>query len=79
VIFDAARDADAVVLTKDQDFVDLVERLGPPPRVLWVTIGNTSNAHLKDVLQRTLAEALELIEKGERLVEITEAPRNHPP
>ena len=43
-IFMAARAADAVVLTKDADFVALLERLGPPPRVLWVTCGNTTNA-----------------------------------
>ncbi|MBM3302259.1 MAG: DUF5615 family PIN-like protein, partial [Deltaproteobacteria bacterium] len=30
-IFDAARKAEAVVMTKDEDFVLLVERLGPPP------------------------------------------------
>jgi predicted nuclease of predicted toxin-antitoxin system len=29
-IFDAARQANAIVLTKDADFVELVERLGPP-------------------------------------------------
>ena len=32
-IFDAARQAKAFVLTKDADFAELVERLGPPPGV----------------------------------------------
>jgi predicted nuclease of predicted toxin-antitoxin system len=41
-IFDAARIADAVVLTKDRDFVDPVRRRGIPPRVIWITCGNTS-------------------------------------
>jgi predicted nuclease of predicted toxin-antitoxin system len=41
-IFDAARIADAVVLTKDRDFVDLVRRRGIPPHVIWITCGNTS-------------------------------------
>ena len=36
-IFAAARLAEAIVLTKDADFVELVERLGPPPRLLWIT------------------------------------------
>ena len=32
-IFQAARTAGAVVMTKDSDFVELVRRLGPPPKV----------------------------------------------
>jgi predicted nuclease of predicted toxin-antitoxin system len=42
VIFQAAREAGAVVMTKDSDFLRLLERYGPPPQVLWVTLGNTS-------------------------------------
>jgi len=38
------RDAEdkAVVMTKDSDFVLLLDRLGPPPQVIWITCGNTS-------------------------------------
>ena len=71
-IFLAAREADAVVLTKDRDFILLLEQLGPPPRVLWLTIGNTSNAHLKQVLTQNLPSALELLRRGESLVEIAD-------
>lgn len=38
-IFRGARDARAVVITKDKDFVQMVERLGAPPQVLWLTCG----------------------------------------
>jgi predicted nuclease of predicted toxin-antitoxin system len=69
-IFAAAREANAIVLTKDDDFAILLERLGPPPRVLWVTCGNTSNEHLRRVLTVTLPDALKLINAGEVLVEI---------
>jgi predicted nuclease of predicted toxin-antitoxin system len=31
-IFAAARQANAVVMTKDEDFTEMVERLGPPRR-----------------------------------------------
>jgi predicted nuclease of predicted toxin-antitoxin system len=70
VIFSVAREANAIVLTKDEDFAILLERLGPPPRVLWVTCGNTSNEHLRRVLTATLPDALKLINAGEILVEI---------
>jgi predicted nuclease of predicted toxin-antitoxin system len=69
-IFAAAREANAIVLTRDDDFAILLERLGPPPRVLWVTCGNSSNEHLRQVLAATLPDALKLINAGEVLVEI---------
>lgn len=73
-IFDRAREAEVVVLTKDSDFVLLQERLGAPPSIMWVRCGNTSNAHLRRVLTRTFAAARRLIEAGEALVEITDVP-----
>ena len=33
-IFKAAREARVIVMSKDEDFRALVERLGPPPQVL---------------------------------------------
>lgn len=73
-IFSAAREAKAVVLTKDLDFVLLQKRLGPPPAILWVRCGNTSNVYLKDVLRRTLPAACALIDAGESLIEIADLP-----
>jgi len=72
-IFQAARKENAVVMTKDSDFVLLLERLGPPPQVIWVTCGNTSNARLKEVLLNTLPKAIELLDAGEKLVEVNAA------
>ncbi|NQU11598.1 DUF5615 family PIN-like protein [bacterium] len=71
-IFDAARQANATVLTKDADFVELLERLGPPPQVIWITCGNTANAVLQRRLRQALPQALSLVRAGEALVEITE-------
>ena len=69
-IFDAARSAGAVVMTKDVDFVSLLERRGPPPQVLWVTCGNTSDARLREILGRVFGTAREMLTAGEALVEI---------
>jgi predicted nuclease of predicted toxin-antitoxin system len=71
-IFLAAREAGAVVLTKDSDFVLLLEQLGPPPQVLWLTVGNTSNARLKEVLLKSFPTVQSLLLRGEPLVEISE-------
>jgi len=69
-IFAAARSAAAVVMTKDSDFVKLLEESGPPPQVVWLTCGNTSNARLKQTLTKALPRAIGLLESGEPLVEI---------
>lgn len=69
-IFAAARGAGAVVLTKDSDFVRLLEQHGEPPKVIWLTCGNTSDAALQQILERNFTTALKLLEEGENLVEI---------
>lgn len=69
-IFDAARSTGAVVMTKDVDFVGILERLGPPPQVLWVTCGNTSDAQLREILGDVFGTAVEMLAAGEPLVEV---------
>jgi len=70
-IFDKAREEQVVIFTKDEDFVDLVGRLGTPPQVLWLRCGNMSNARLWTVLSSALPDAIELLGQGEPVVEIT--------
>jgi predicted nuclease of predicted toxin-antitoxin system len=69
-IFMAARKGADVVMTKDRDFVELLARLGPPPKIIWITAGNTSNRNLKGILQATFRDALAALESGESFVEI---------
>ena len=71
-IFAAARTAGAVVITKDSDFVDLVSRLGPPPQIVWLTCGNTTNAALREILGEAWPRVADLLAAGEPLVEISE-------
>ncbi len=72
-IFESARQQRAVVMTKDSDFVELINRYGPPPQVIWLTFGNTSNARLKEILEKTIVQAINLLNSGESLVEIGSA------
>jgi predicted nuclease of predicted toxin-antitoxin system len=69
-IFAAAKAQGTIIMTKDSDFVDLANRFGAPPQIIWLTCGNTSNARLKGILGITLLDALELLRAGEILVEI---------
>lgn len=69
-IFLEARKQSAIVMTKDSDFVALQNELGAPPKIIWITCGNTSNAKLKDILTATLPKAVMFLNSGENLVEI---------
>lgn len=69
-IFLEAQKADAIVMTKDSDFVSVLDRFGSPPKIIWLTCGNTSNSNLKIILSKTLQDAIELLNNGEQIVEI---------
>ncbi|MCZ8250730.1 MAG: DUF5615 family PIN-like protein [Microcystis sp.] len=73
-IFAAARAENAVIMTKDSDFIDLVCRLGTPPQILWLTCGNVTNQNLRRLLTATLPDALKQLEQGTIIVEISNTP-----
>lgn len=69
-IFESARHSGIVVITKDSDFIDLVLRLGAPPQIIWLTCGNLTNTHLRQLLKVTFKNAHDLLVNGETIVEI---------
>jgi predicted nuclease of predicted toxin-antitoxin system len=69
-IYNAAKRSDAVLVSKDSDFVELVQRLGTPPQLLWVTCGNVTNANLRAIFSVVFDKALELLAAGEAIIEI---------
>ncbi len=69
-IFTEAKKANAIVMTKDSDFLSLLDRFGSPPKIIWLTCGNTSNANLKIILSKTLEDAINLLKNDEEIVEI---------
>lgn len=66
----ARKEAD-IVITKDKDFLALQARLGPPPVVFLVTVGNLNNNRMKTIFSAQLPDALEMARNGESLVEIS--------
>jgi predicted nuclease of predicted toxin-antitoxin system len=61
-------------MTKDSDFIDLVCRLGIPPQIIWLTCGNVTNRNLRQLLSKTLPDALGQLQQGEIIVEISNSP-----
>ena len=66
----AAREVRAVVMTKDADFIELLERHGSPPQAVLVTCGNTSNAPIRRLVSVAWPILLPMLERGEPLVEL---------
>ena len=73
-IFRQARAAGCVVSTKDEDFVRLLEQHGPPPQVVWVTVGNARNAVLLALFDRVWDEVCRQLDANEALAEVADPP-----
>jgi predicted nuclease of predicted toxin-antitoxin system len=69
-IWNHARSADAIIVTKDEDFAQLAAVRPPPPRVLWIRLGNTTNANLVKVLEANWPDLIAHFESGAPVVEV---------
>jgi predicted nuclease of predicted toxin-antitoxin system len=70
IIFARAREQTAIILTKDADFALLLERHGPPPRIIWLSCGNTTNAALRAIIGRHADSLRAWMAGSEPLIEI---------
>jgi len=71
-IFRQARKANVIIMSKDYDFVKLIELHNTPPKLIWITCGNTSNLKLCEILKATLQQAIYMLNKQESMVEISD-------
>jgi predicted nuclease of predicted toxin-antitoxin system len=70
-IFMKAREEDVIFITKDDDFIHLLERFGSPPRILWLKVGNTSYQQMKKVFANSFDSLVSLFEAGNDFIEVT--------
>lgn len=59
-----------VILTKDEDFSLRVQANSIGPMVVWLRVGNTSNAALRAWFIPQLPQIITLLNRGCRLVEV---------
>ncbi|HEY4300678.1 MAG TPA: DUF5615 family PIN-like protein [Candidatus Didemnitutus sp.] len=59
-----------VIVTKDEDFALRAQATQSGPSVVWLRMGNTSNAALRAWLGLQLPQIVVLIGQGSRLVEV---------
>jgi predicted nuclease of predicted toxin-antitoxin system len=72
IFLSAKRKGNVIILSKDSDFPDLLDRLSPPPKLIWLRMGNSPNSQMKIILKNTLLPAInELLQTSTILIEIT--------
>ncbi len=65
-IFNKAKESGKIIIiTKDIDFSQLLNEFGAPPKIIRVSIGNTSNRLLFDFLKPRIPLALEILTNEE--------------
>ena len=60
---------DAVIVTKDEDFVRFAIMSADGPRVVWLRIGNSTNRRLLAWMDRAWPAIVEALNADERLIE----------
>jgi predicted nuclease of predicted toxin-antitoxin system len=60
----------AILITKDEDFVALALQEPAGPQIVWIRVGNISNDALWGVLDPLLDEIVQSLKAGERIVEV---------
>ena len=65
-VYSKAKDQGKVILvSKDSDFPDLISRLGAPPKLIFIQIGNTDNKILWDFLKKNIYTSTEILTQSE--------------
>jgi len=70
VIWEYARLNRRVIVTKDEDFPQLVDRYGSPPQVVWVRLGNCRKVALLDAFKLILPTLRESLIAGNAVTEV---------
>lgn len=70
VIWSRALLADAIIVTKDEDFAARATRAKTAPTIVWLRIGNTTNRALRAWFDPRLAGIVLLAGQGNRLIEV---------
>lgn len=65
-----AERAGAAILTKDEDFAERAKAADGPPVVVWLRIGNCSNAELRHWFEPRLAGIAQMAGEGSRIIEV---------
>ena len=57
-VWSYAASAGLAIVSKDRDFVGLAIAHGPPPKVIWLRVGNGPTRDIENLLRSRLAEVM---------------------
>ena len=69
-IWDYAERHHAVIITKDEDFVEQFRRRQQGPVIVWLRIGNAANAALLGWFLSILPAVVARVQSGDQLIEV---------
>ena len=72
-IYMAAKEEKAVVISKDRDFIHLLDKYGPPPQIILITCGNSPNSLVRKILHQHLDNAIIQLQTGIPLIKIPDS------
>lgn len=64
-VWESAREHGYVIVSKDRDFADMSVLYGPPPKVIWLRIGNCPTSEIEQLLGESEASILEFVNHPE--------------
>jgi len=66
-----------VLVTRDEDLVELGILRGAPPKIVWVRIGNSRTSDVERLLRQSFEDIAELVASPERVIlELVDRPAN---
>jgi predicted nuclease of predicted toxin-antitoxin system len=67
-IFHYAGKNDFIILSKDKDFYHLINTYGPPPKIVWLRVGNCNNRLLIETIVKNCPSIIEFIRSSRSLM-----------
>lgn len=61
-IWEHAREHNFTIVSKDNDFRQRTFLYGPPPKVIWLSVGNAGTRVIADLLRSRISQILEFAE-----------------
>lgn len=68
IYFRAKNVGNVILLSKDSDFPSIVQRLGAPPKVINISIGNADNRVLYQLLKENIERCIRLLTQFDKNV-----------
>lgn len=64
-VWEYAREHDFVIVTKDSDFHELSLLVGPPPKVIWLKVGNVPTNAVLELLTNRADELYDALDRDD--------------